>query len=65
VADASTKSKGKPAKRAFVRVKPGSIVDVVDLPGVQVRRGRPVELSASDARDAVRASHALELVEKG
>jgi hypothetical protein len=62
VADASTKPKGKPAAHVFVRVKPGSVVDVVDLPGLQVRKGSPVKFSKSEARRAVAHSGVLEIV---
>lgn len=52
----------KKSKRVTVRVKPHSVVDVVDLDGLQVRRGEPVRLQEKDAKAAVRASRVLEIV---
>lgn len=53
--------KSKP-KHVVVRVRPSSVVDVVDLDGLQVKRGHPVRLQESDAKAAVAASRVLEIV---
>jgi len=60
--DAKPAKSKSAARYASVRIRAASNVDVVDLDGVQVRRGHPVRLQEKDAKAAAAASRVLELV---